>query len=102
MPDPRPMTEAALQKAVTDLAALFGVWWYHAYQPKWDKAGWPDLALLGRRGALFRELKKEDEVPTAAQSNVGLMMQRAGIDWSVWKPSDLAGGRVQRELEAIR
>jgi hypothetical protein len=96
------MPEAALQKAVTDLASLLGIWWYHAYTPKRDRAGWPDLALIGDKGALFRELKKEDEGPTAAQSNVGLMMQRAGMNWSVWKPSDLHSGRVLRELEGIR
>ena len=102
VPDPRPMTEASLQGAVTKLCALLGVWWYHAYQPRRDNAGWPDLVLVGRNGALFRELKRDGENPTAIQSEVGLRMQRAGLDWAVWRPLDLRAGAVMSELESIR
>lgn len=102
MTDPRPMTEAALQAAVIRLCALLGVWWYHAYQPKRDNPGFPDLLMIGARGALWRELKRQDRHPTAIQSEVGLRMHRVGWDWSTWRPADLASGRIHRELEAIR
>lgn len=96
------MLEAALQGAVTDLCEYRGIWWYHAYQPQRDNAGWPDLALLGPHGALFRELKRQTENPTDAQLDVGRRMEAAGLDWGVWRPSELHSGLILRELEAIR
>jgi hypothetical protein len=100
--EPPVMPEAALQKAVTDLAALLGIWWYHAAQPRRDNPGWPDLVLIGRRGALFRELKRDGRQPTAIQSEVGRRMRYAGLDWAVWRPADLRAGAVMSELEKIR
>ena len=96
------MAEAALQDAVIKLCKLLGIWHYHAYQPKRDNAGWPDLVLIGRRGAIFRELKRDGQQPTAIQSEIGLRMQRAGLDWAVWRPVDLRAGAVMSELEGIR
>jgi hypothetical protein len=96
------MPEAELQAAVIKLCRLLGIWWYHAYQPKRDNPGWPDLALVGGKGALFRELKRQRENPTVIQSEVGLRLHRAGLDWSTWRPADLQSGRILRELEAIR
>lgn len=102
MPDRAPaMPEAALQGAVTDICKLYGVWWYHANIPRRDRAGWPDLALVGGRGAMFRELKRDGKNPTAIQSEVGLRMTRAGLDWGVWRPADLRSGRIHKEIEAI-
>lgn len=102
MADPRLMPEGELQNGVFKLCSLLGIWWYHVTDSRKDRAGFPDLVLVGRRGGLFRELKREDKNPTAIQSEVGLRMSRAGWDWDVWRPSDLASGRVLRELEGIR
>lgn len=108
------MSEAALQKAVTDLCKLRGLRWYHAYQPKFDPAGWPDLVITGKHtgivpvgaapvhGILFRELKRTGEDPTPEQLEWGHDLIAAGLNWSVWRPEDLHSGRILRELEAIR
>lgn len=96
------MPEDALQAAVIDLCKLRRVLWYHAYRPLFDQRGWPDLALAGKRGAMFRELKREGENPTAEQAEWGRRLLAAGLDWDVWRPADLASGRILREIDAIR
>lgn len=97
-----PTPEAAFQKAVTDLCDWCGLWWYHVTDSRMDKAGFPDLVIIGRHGGLFRELKKTTGKPSDAQLDVGDRMRTAGLDWDVWKPADLRSGRIKRELEAIR
>jgi hypothetical protein len=95
------MTEAQLQQAVTDICKLYGLRWHHQRYSIGSKAGWPDLSVCGRK-IIFRELKREDKNPTTAQLQWGIWLAEAGQDWGVWKPSDLASGRIQRELAAIR
>jgi len=95
------MTEANLQKAVTDLCKLYGLQWHHQRYSIGSKSGWPDLAICGRT-MILRELKRESNEPTPAQLQWGMVLKRAGQDWAVWKPSDLASGRIQAELEEIR
>ena len=96
------MTEAQLQRAVTDLCGLYGIRWHHQRISQFSKPGWPDLVLLGRGRALFRELKQDGRQPTEAQARWGRWLREAGQDWDVWQPADLDSGRIQRELEAIR
>lgn len=95
------MPEAALQKAVTDLCKLLGIWWYHVGDSRRDRAGWPDLALIGRR-LIYRELKTDSGTLRIEQAEVGARMRRAGVDWAVWRPADLRSGKILAELEAIR
>lgn len=95
------MTEAQLQAAVVKLCKLYGLKWHHQRYSIGSKAGWPDLTIAGRT-LLFRELKREDGKPTRAQRDWGDWLIAAGGDWDVWKPSSLANGRIQRELEALR
>lgn len=97
MADPRPMTEAQLQKAVTDLCRLYGLWWHHQRYSIGSGAGWPDLTICGQK-IIFRELKRQDKEPTPAQLEWGAILRRTGQDWDVWKPSDLQAGRIAREL----
>lgn len=101
MPDPRPMTEAQLQAAVTDLCKLYGLRWHHQRISQLSKPGWPDLVIAGR-SLLFRELKRQAGYPTAAQLEWIHDLRHAGADADVWRPADLASGRIQRELEAVR
>ena len=96
------MTEAQLQRAVTDLCAWRGVWWYHASQPQRDNPGFPDLVLIGGHGSLFVELKTAGGRLTNEQAEVGSRMRKAGLDWQVWRPEDLRSGRVQERIEIIR
>lgn len=62
--------------------------------PLYDNPGWPDLAI-GTRAALFRELKAERGVLTAAQREVGEHMCVAGLDWDVWRRSRGAGSELE-------
>jgi hypothetical protein len=102
MPSRTPaMPEAALQKAVTDICGLLGIWWYHVGDSRRDRPGFPDLVLIGRT-TIFRELKTETGTVTTEQAEVGARLQRSGQSWAVWRPRDLHSGRVLAELEAIR
>lgn len=106
---PRAMTEAALLEAVTagtrnrpGLCRLLGIAWYHTHDSRRSPTGWPDLALAGSRGLLYRELKTATGRVTPAQHAWGQRLKAVGCDWDVWRPADLASGRILRELEAIR
>ena len=95
------MSESELQKAVTDMCALFGLKWHHQRYSIGSKAGWPDLTICGR-AVIFRELKRQTGTTTPAQGDWGVWLAKAGQDWAVWRPLDLASGRIRRELEALR
>lgn len=95
------MTEAQLQKAVTDLCKLYGLRWHHQRYSIGSGAGWPDLTICGKT-IIFRELKRENGYPTEAQLGWLHTLRKAGEDADVWRPSDLRSGRIQAELEAIR
>lgn len=97
----RPMTEAQLQAAVIQLCKLYGLRYHHQRISQLSQPGWPDLVIAGRR-LLFRELKRQDGKVTRAQQDWGGWLIAAGADWAVWRPTELASGRVQRELEEIR
>lgn len=101
MADPRPMTEAQLQSAVVALCKLYGLTAYHPWISVHSSPGWPDLFICGTH-AMARELKREDGKATGAQNAWGTALRRAGITWDIWRPSDLASGRIQKELESIR
>jgi hypothetical protein len=95
------MTEAQLQAAVVKLCKLYGLRWHHQRYSIGSAAGWPDLVIAGRT-ILFRELKREDGKVTRAQHDWAITLGIAGQNWDTWRPSDLASGRIQKELEAAR
>ncbi len=96
------MTERSLQASITELCQLLGVAWYHTYDSRRSKRGWPDLVLCGPRGFLTRELKTESGQLTDDQASWGRMLAVVGISWDVWRPADLRSGRIENELRAIR
>jgi hypothetical protein len=124
----RAMTEADLQRLVTDMATVLGWSWVH-FRPAQTKhgwrtpvegplgAGWPDLVLLRVRDRrlIFAELKREKGQVSADQAAVlaGLVelcgtigdfraadgcSSYARVEVWVWKPSDLTEGRIQAVL----
>lgn len=95
------VTEAEFQTTLVKLIKVYGLRYHHQKISFGSAAGWPDLTILGRR-IIFRELKRETGKLTPAQAQWGEWLTQAGQDWGLWRPSDLASGRVQRELEAIR
>lgn len=94
------MSEADLERAVQDLLKLHQLWGYHVRDSRRSAPGWPDWVIVGGR-ILFRELKTQQGRVSSEQRKVGYLLQAAGGDWDVWRPSDLLGGRVNAELAAV-
>lgn len=105
MIDPRAysMSENTLQEHVRSLCRELGLDVQHIHDSRrcW-LPGWPDLFILGPRGALARELKAErDPRPSPDQRRVGGKLICAGIDWAVWLPRDLFSGVIADQLDRI-
>jgi hypothetical protein len=96
------MTERSLQASIIELCKLFGIAWYHTYDSRRSARGWPDLALVGKRGFITRELKSAHGTVTAEQEGWGMRLRQAGVDWAIWRPADLLSGRIENELRVIR
>ena len=102
------MTEAQLLAEVTSRCERHGVASVHvdnAHHSKrrGDLIGFPDLILCGRNGVAFRELKREGPGYSLrpAQTAWKWRLLAAGQSWDIWQPSDLASGRIDRELTAL-
>jgi hypothetical protein len=96
------VTEAELQAAITEICRLKGLWWFHPYDSRRSNSGWVDLAILGKRGALFAELKSEDGRRTMEQIRCAERITKAGLQYRLWQPADLKDGTIVKELQAIR
>lgn len=102
------MTEAELLTAITSgtrkspgLCVRLGVRYFHPYDPRRSVPGWPDLAMVGRYGLAFRELKSQYGTLRPEQTEWGYALRAVGADWDVWRPSDLVSGRIEAELRAL-
>lgn len=63
--------------------------------------GFPDWVIVGPGGTLFREAKSGAGTVSRYQAAWGDALQAAGNDYAVWRPADLASGRIGAELDAI-
>lgn len=95
------MSERDLQKAVTDMATAYGLLWWHDTDSRRNRAGLPDLLIVGRR-AVWVEMKAEKGRFRPAQQIWLAALAAAGHDVRVIRPSDLLGGKVQALMEEIR
>jgi hypothetical protein len=95
------MTERQLDEGIRSIADGLGLLRYHTFNSRKSPSGFPDLVLVGPRGVLFRELKRQSEKPTPAQEDWLRALREAGQDADVWRPADLLSKRVARELTAI-
>jgi len=95
------VSEKQLQRDVEALCRRYDVECHHANDPRWDRRGWPDVALLGTRAAAFRELKTATGSLSAEQRETGRRMRAAGLDWDLWKPRDYQSGRIEAEIAAL-
>lgn len=108
------MTEAELLDAVTRKCNLWDLWWFHAYDSRRTVrgqdpservkagAGWVDLVIVGRHGALFVELKSEHERRSMAQVRWADRIVKAGLQYRLWRPEDLADDTISKALQEIR
>ena len=95
------MTEAELLRQAEQLCRRYDVWCYHAENPRWDRRGMPDLVLAGTRAAALRELKSAAGTLSPEQREAGQRFRAAGWDFAVWRPADLASGRIEAEIAAL-
>lgn len=97
----RRMTEAQLGVAVGEACLTLRLHRYHTFDSRRSHAGWPDEAIWGPAGFLVRELKTESGQVSVAQRVVLDSLRAAGVDVGVWRPSDLASGRITAELTRL-
>ena len=92
------MTEAQLQRAITDALRVFGWLVYHTHDSRHSPAGYPDLVCLRGSRCLIVELKSATGALTPAQHTWLAAWRRIlGVEVEVWRPDDLA-----RALEVLR
>lgn len=96
------MTEEDFQLAVMDLAAMLGLRVWHDNDSRRNKAGLPDLIIVGRRGVLWRELKSAKGRVRPEQQAWLSELVAAGQDARVWRPAHLSDGTVLAELRGVR
>lgn len=87
---PALMSERDWQALVVDAARLFGWTAFHVLHARGMEPGWPDLVLLRDGEALFVELKREDGKVSASQGRTLGLLERAGCETAIWRPSDEA------------
>jgi hypothetical protein len=74
------------------------------YWPDSRKAirkGWPDFAIGGPGGWLFREVKPAFARLSREQRQTGYLMIAGGLNWAVWGEADLESGTVLMQLRTI-
>ena len=93
------MLEAEFQSQVRQICSLRGLLVYHTHDSRRSDAGFPDLVIVGSRGMLYRELKKQDGVVSPMQQYWIDRLHDVGCDAAVWRPSDMP--EIQRQLAAL-
>ena len=100
------MTEDDFLAEVGALASRLSLLWAHfnvVYKGRRDLQGhhgFPDLVIAGPRGHLFAELKISGK-PSPAPQRWKWGLLAGGASWHLWRPADLAAGRIQAELERL-
>lgn len=108
------MTEAELQKSVTELLDLYGWKWHHETDSRKSRAGFPDLIAVHESGRLLLvELKGHDArgrlgKVTPAQNEwlgiwslAGSRIDEARVTAHTWTPEHWHNGVIREEL-AVR
>lgn len=98
----RAMSEAELLRQVRDAARVLGLLCYHTHRSDRSEPGFPDVVLVGRKGVLFRELKRQRGGHTPAQSEWLDALVHAGVDAGTWRPIDLLTGTILNEMRNVR
>lgn len=95
------MTEDELEHNVRDACKKLNVIRVHQFNSIGTQAGWPDDALVGPRGAIFRELKSQKGRVRPGQAKMLAAMDVAGLNVAIWRPMDWLDGTILTEIEAI-
>lgn len=97
----RKYREEDLFEAVRELCKILGLLLYHTHDSRRSYPGFPDVVIVGPGGVLFRELKSATGRVTKDQMVWLAALQSHGFDVGIWRPADMANGRISRELQAI-
>ena len=81
------MSEKEFQRAVVDLARMYGWLCYHTYDSRRSEPGFPDLTLARGGRLLLAELKTEKGRLSAAQK--AWASELPACQYRLWRPSDL-------------
>jgi hypothetical protein len=97
------MSEDDLLRSCIDLCKWLGLLYFHDNDSRRNRAGYPDLTIVGQAGHMFRELKAERGRLRPEQSDWIARLRQGGADVDVWRPADLRpdGGRIKAELIAL-
>lgn len=93
------MNESQFQQKVTDYCDWLRLRWYHVNDSRKDKAGFPDLVIVGPSGVIFAELKSTSGKVSAAQNDWWRDLTIAGAAAFIWRPEDWH--IIDRELTRI-
>jgi hypothetical protein len=97
------MTEAELQRMVTDLAKWAGWACWHDNDSRRNTAGWPDLVLVHTRTGrlIFVELKS-DKGRIRPEQHMWLRLLGIQHTAVVWRPQDWLSGSIRAVLAPER
>ena len=74
---------------------------YHTRDSRGSTAGFPDWVFAGPRGVMFRECKTLLGKLSGDQQRWIAVLHQARADVGVWRPRDLASGRIAYELARL-
>ncbi|MEU9022328.1 hypothetical protein [Actinomadura sp. NPDC048394] len=94
------MSEEDLEREVRRLLVEHGLMLssFHVPDSRGMTRGLPDWVIIGGH-VLWRELKSATGGLRPEQWTIGHALLQAGQDWAVWRPRDLASGRIAAELQ---
>lgn len=95
------MTENELMENIRETCKpLLLVFHPHDSRRCWGP-GYPDLTIIGVRGAIWRECKDADGQLDGDQKRWKYRLKAAGLDWGLWRPADWYSQKIHAELEEI-
>ena len=97
-------SERTLQLRVHELLrAMPELVWHHCGSSQLcaGQRGMPDLLVIGPRRLIWREPKGDTTPLRRQQRDFGQALIAAGQSWGLWRPDDMASGRITAELRAL-
>ena len=96
------LSEASLQRLVTDMCDLMRLRWHHETDSRRSKPGFPDLVIVGPGGVLYRELKAQKGRVRREQKQWLADLTAAGADAQIWRPTDWENQTIYNQLNQLR
>jgi len=88
---------------ITDEATGLGIWWHYCTDSRHCSGhpGFPDLVLIGARGALVAEVKVGDDRRSLRQVRWADRIRLASLRYQLWREGDWNSGWIQKQLREI-